>query len=103
MTGNYSTAVNNPTFDNDMEYEAVIGLEVHVQLDTNSKMFTRVGTGFGKPPNTLTNPVVLGLPGALPVMNRGSSRNQLKLDCCLIVKLRKSVNGTVKIILSGHA
>ena len=49
-----------------MEYEAVIGLEVHVQLDTNSKMFTRVGTGFGQPPNSLTDPVVLGLPGALP-------------------------------------
>ena len=40
-----------------MEYEAVIGLEVHVQLDTNSKMFTRVGTGFGQPPNSLTDPV----------------------------------------------
>ena len=49
-----------------VKYETVMGLEVHVQLDTNSKMFTRVGTGFGKPPNTLTDPVVLGLPGALP-------------------------------------
>ena len=44
-----------------MKYEAVIGLEVR-QLETKSKMFTRVGTGFGKPPNSLTNPVVLGLP-----------------------------------------
>ncbi len=52
------------------DFEAVIGLEVHVQLRTRSKMFTRVPTGFGEPPNTLTDPVVLGLPGALPVMNR---------------------------------
>jgi len=41
-----------------------------VQLRTRSKMFTRVPTGFGEPPNTLTDPVILGLPGALPVMNR---------------------------------
>lgn len=52
------------------DFEAVIGLEVHVQLRTRSKMFTRVPTGFGEPPNTLTDPVILGLPGALPVMNR---------------------------------
>jgi aspartyl-tRNA(Asn)/glutamyl-tRNA(Gln) amidotransferase subunit B len=52
-----------------MEFEAVIGLEVHVQIRTRSKMFTRVPTGFGEPPNTLTDPVVIGLPGALPVLN----------------------------------
>jgi aspartyl-tRNA(Asn)/glutamyl-tRNA(Gln) amidotransferase subunit B len=52
------------------DFEAVIGLEVHVQIRTRSKMFTRVPTGFGEPPNTLTDPVVLGLPGALPVMNQ---------------------------------
>ena len=78
MTGNWSTVVNSLPFDTTMEYEAVIGLEVHVQLDTTSKMFTRVGTGFGKPPNTLTNPVVLGLPGALPVMNREAIEKSIK-------------------------
>lgn len=53
-----------------MKYEAVIGLEVHVQIKTRSKMFTRVETGFGREPNTLTDPVVLALPGTLPVMNK---------------------------------
>ncbi|MSU46809.1 MAG: Asp-tRNA(Asn)/Glu-tRNA(Gln) amidotransferase subunit GatB [Lacunisphaera sp.] len=53
-----------------MKYEAAIGLEVHVQLRTASKMFTRVAAGYGAAPNTLTDPVVLALPGALPVMNK---------------------------------
>jgi len=53
-----------------MSYEAVIGLEVHVQLKTRSKMFTRVAAGYGAPANTLTDPVVLALPGVLPVMNK---------------------------------
>lgn len=53
-------------------YEAVIGLEVHVQIKTQSKMFTRVAAGYGHEPNTLTDPVVLALPGALPVMNKAA-------------------------------
>ena len=53
-----------------MNYEPVIGLEVHVQLKTRSKMFTRVAAGYGFPENTLTDPVVLALPGTLPVMNK---------------------------------
>ena len=55
-----------------MNYEAVIGLEVHVQIKTRSKVFTRVATGYGHEPNTLTDPVVLALPGALPVMNKAA-------------------------------
>ena len=55
-----------------MNYEAVIGLEVHVQIKTQSKIFTRVGAGFGHEPNTLTDPVVLALPGTLPVMNKAA-------------------------------
>ncbi|HEV8074004.1 MAG TPA: Asp-tRNA(Asn)/Glu-tRNA(Gln) amidotransferase subunit GatB, partial [Opitutaceae bacterium] len=55
-----------------MKYEAVIGLEVHVQIKTRSKMFTRVATGYGAEPNTLTDPVVLALPGVLPVMNKAA-------------------------------
>lgn len=53
-----------------MDYEVVIGLEIHVQLQTESKMFSWCGTRFGLPPNTQTDPVSLGLPGTLPVMNR---------------------------------
>lgn len=53
-----------------MDITLVIGLEVHVQLQTESKMFSACGTDFGLPPNTQTDPVSLGLPGTLPVMNR---------------------------------
>ncbi|MDR0352313.1 MAG: Asp-tRNA(Asn)/Glu-tRNA(Gln) amidotransferase subunit GatB, partial [Opitutaceae bacterium] len=53
-----------------MNYEAVIGLEVHIQLKTRTKMFTRAPAGYGHEPNTLTDPVVLALPGALPVLNK---------------------------------
>ncbi len=53
-----------------MDYEVVIGLEVHVQLKTESKIFCGCSTTFGAPPNTHTCPVCLGMPGVLPVLNR---------------------------------
>lgn len=53
-----------------MRYEAVIGLEVHAQLLTESKMFCGCSTRFGSEPNTQTCPVCIGMPGVLPVMNK---------------------------------
>ncbi len=53
-----------------MEFEPVIGLEVHAQLKTETKIFCGCSTQFGAPPNTHTCPVCLGMPGVLPVLNR---------------------------------
>jgi len=53
-----------------MEFETVIGLEIHTQLKTASKIFCNCTTAFGNPPNTNTCPVCLGMPGVLPVLNR---------------------------------
>jgi aspartyl-tRNA(Asn)/glutamyl-tRNA(Gln) amidotransferase subunit B len=68
-----------------MSWETVIGLEVHVQLNTRTKMFCACRTTFGDPPNTNVCPVCLGLPGALPVPNAEAIRlgatAALALDC----------------------
>ncbi len=66
-----------------MNYTIIIGLEVHVQLTTESKMFTACGTDFGLPPNTQTDPVSLGMPGTLPVMNGKAFELALKTAVAL--------------------
>jgi aspartyl-tRNA(Asn)/glutamyl-tRNA(Gln) amidotransferase subunit B len=66
-----------------MDYTIVIGLEVHVQLTTESKMFAACGTEFGLPPNTQTDPVSLGMPGTLPVMNGKAFELALKTAVAL--------------------
>ena len=69
----------------DYPFETIIGLEVHVQLKTQSKLFCRCSAKFGAPPNTQVCPVCIGLPGALPVMNEEaidlSIRTGLALNC----------------------
>ena len=54
----------------DTEFEAVIGLEVHLQLSTNSKIFAPSSAHFGGEVNEYIDPVTLGMPGALPVLNK---------------------------------
>ena len=64
-------------------YTTVIGLEVHVQLLTRTKLFCRCSTKFGAPPNTQTCPVCIGMPGTLPVMNRRAFELALKTAVAL--------------------
>ena len=61
------------------DWEPVIGLEVHVQLATASKIFSPSATTFGASPNSLTDPLVMGMPGTLPVFNRAVLELALKL------------------------
>src|ERR1035438_4178299 len=69
-------------------YEAVIGLEGHVQLRTRSKMFCACRNFTGAAPNSQTCPVCLGLPGALPVLNGEAVRMALSLGLALDARIR---------------
>ena len=75
-----------------MNYEIVIGLEVHLQLNTRSKVFCGCSTDFGSEPNTQTCPVCLGFPGSLPVLNRKvlelGAKVAIALNCEIAKKIR---------------
>ncbi len=66
-----------------MPFEAVIGLEVHVQLNTKTKIFCSCSTSFGESPNSNTCPVCLGLPGTLPVLNKEVVKKAIQLGTAI--------------------
>src|SRR5580698_4781870 len=80
-----SSAIDLASPESIARYEPVIGLEVHVQLATSTKIFCGCPTSFGASPNTNVCPVCLGLPGALPVLSRHAVelaiRGALALHC----------------------
>jgi aspartyl-tRNA(Asn)/glutamyl-tRNA(Gln) amidotransferase subunit B len=71
------------------DYEIVIGLECHVQLATKSKIFSWSSAAFGAEPNTATDPVCLGLPGSLPVLNRAAVESAVRLGLAVGSHIRQ--------------
>ena len=72
-------------------YETVIGLEVHLQLETDTKAFCGCSTEFGKPPNSQTCPVCLGFPGSLPVLNEKAFLYSIKVALALNCKIQDMI------------
>ena len=71
------------------DYESVIGLEVHVQIKTESKLFCSCPTTFGAPPNTGICPVCSGYPGVLPVLNKRAVESLVKTALALGCSVRE--------------
>src|SRR6202049_5200330 len=74
-----------------MKYEIVIGLEVHAELATVSKLFCGCPNEFGEEPNTNICPVCLGLPGSLPVLNRMAVAHAMRIGAALQCEIRRSI------------
>jgi len=73
-----------------MDFETVIGLEIHAQLKTASKIFCSCSTSFGSPPNTHTCPVCLGMPGSLPVLNKKVVEFSIKMGLATNSQINKT-------------
>ena len=73
-------------------YETVIGLEVHVELATKTKIFCGCSTAFGGAPNTHTCPVCTGMPGSLPVLNKQVVEYAMAVDLQQTVISHRTVN-----------
>ena len=79
------------TFEEDMEkYDPVLGFEVHVELNTKTKMFSSAPNIFGDEPNTNVNEVDLGMPGVLPVVNKTAIESSIKIGLALNCKIAET-------------
>ncbi|MHC4575542.1 MAG: Asp-tRNA(Asn)/Glu-tRNA(Gln) amidotransferase subunit GatB, partial [Planctomycetota bacterium] len=72
-----------------MQYKVVVGLEIHVQLCTRTKMFCSCAVEFGAEPNSRVCPVCLGMPGVLPVMNRHAVEYAVMVGMALNCQIAK--------------
>lgn len=79
-------------------FEVVIGLEVHTQLNTKTKIFCSCATSFGEAPNTNVCPTCLALPGALPVLNEEAVKKAIAFGKAVNAAINKKVFLTVRII-----
>lgn len=75
-----------------MNFETIIGLEVHIELNTNSKIFSPASTSFGSDPNTNTTIIDWGLPGVLPVLNKGVVESGIKAALALKMSIHQSMH-----------
>ena len=80
------------------QYETVIGLEVHVELATKTKIFCGCSTAFGGAPNTHTCPVCTGMPGSLPVLNKGVVEKAVAVGLATNCTITQNCKLTVRII-----
>ncbi|MBT8196253.1 MAG: Asp-tRNA(Asn)/Glu-tRNA(Gln) amidotransferase subunit GatB [Bacteroidia bacterium] len=72
-----------------IDYVATIGLEVHIQLSTNSKAYSSDNAAYGGSPNSYISPITLGHPGTLPVVNKGTIESAVKLGLAVDAKIRR--------------